>query len=84
MTEKPFNYMGVIQEIERRTKPLETEIERLKKQVIELRQQVKSVDLADVVQQSEQLTAFVDWYNKERRQYEIPEHSDVTEYLGGL
>lgn len=41
--------MSVIQEIEKRTNPLETEIERLKKQVLELRQQVKSVDLADVV-----------------------------------
>ena len=37
-----------------------------------------------VVQQSELLTAFVDWYNKERRQYETPEYEDVKEFIGGL
>ena len=28
--------------------------------------------------------AFIDWYNKERRQYEVPEHDDVQEFINSL
>jgi len=44
----------------------------------------KQCNIPNGVLQRELLTAFVDWYNKERRQYEVPEHDDITEFLGGL
>lgn len=52
---KPTIDLNIIQEIERRTRPLETEIERLQKQLIELRNLVKNRSISDVVGQSEQL-----------------------------